>query len=35
MIEYSLKALTADELSFKVNLVKATPDTNYDIKPLS
>ena len=34
MIEYSLKALTADELSFKVNPVKATPDTKFEIKPL-
>ena len=33
MIEYSLKALTADELSFKVNPVKATPDTKFEIKP--
>ena len=34
MIQYSLKALSADELSFKVNPVKATPDTKFEIKPL-
>lgn len=34
MIEYSLKALTADELSFKVNPIKATPDTKFEIKPM-
>lgn len=33
MIEYSLKALTADELSFKVNPIKVTPDTKFEIKP--
>ena len=33
MIEYSLKALTADELTFKVNPVKASPDTKFEIKP--
>ncbi len=33
MIKYSLKALTADELSFKVNPIKATPDTKFEIKP--
>ncbi len=33
MIQYSLKALTADELSFKVNPIKATPDTKFEIKP--
>ena len=33
MIEYSLKAITADELSFKVNPVKATPETKFEIKP--
>ncbi len=34
MIDYSLKALTADELSFKVNHIKATPDTKFEIKPM-
>ena len=34
MIEYSMKALTAEELSFKVNPIKATPDTKFEIKPL-
>lgn len=34
MISYSLKALTADELSFKVNPVKAAPNTKFEIKPL-
>ena len=34
MIEYSLKALTADELSFKVNPIKAAPDTKFEIKPV-
>ena len=34
MIQYSLKALSADELSFKVNPIKATPDTRFEIKPL-
>ncbi len=33
MIKYSLKALTADELSFKVNAIKATPETKFEIKP--
>lgn len=34
MIQYSMKALTADELSFKVNPIKATPDTKFEIKPM-
>ena len=34
MIEYSMKALTAEELSFKVNPIKASPDTKFEIKPL-
>lgn len=34
MIQYSLKALTAEELSFKVNHVQATPDTKFEIKPM-
>ncbi len=34
MIQYSLKGLTADELSFKVNPVKAAPDTKFEIKPM-
>ena len=33
MIKYSLKALTADELSFKVNPLKAAPDAKFEIKP--
>ena len=33
MIKYSLKALTADELSFKVNPLKVSPDTKFEIKP--
>ena len=33
MIDYSLKALTADELFFKVNPIKATPDMKFEIKP--
>ena len=33
MIQYSLKALSADELSFKVNPMKAAPDTKFEIKP--
>lgn len=33
MIQYSLKALTADELSFKVNPLKVAPDTKFEIKP--
>ena len=34
MIKYVLRAITADELSFKVNPMKATPDTKFEIKPL-
>ena len=34
MIDYSLKGLTADELFFKVNPIKATADTKFEIKPL-
>ena len=34
MIEYSMKALTADELSFKVNHIQAAPDTKFEIKPM-
>lgn len=34
MIQYSLKGLTADELSFKVNPVKVSADTKFEIKPL-
>ena len=33
MIEDSLKALTADELHFKVNPVQVSPDTKFEIKP--
>ncbi len=34
MIDYSLKGLTADELYFKVNPIKATSDTKFEIKPM-
>ena len=34
MIQYSLKGLTAEELSFKVNPIKAAPDTRFEIKPM-
>ncbi len=34
MIQYSLKGLTAEELSFKVNPVKAAPDSKFEIKPM-
>lgn len=34
MIDYSLKGLTADELYFKVNPIKATAETKFEIKPL-
>ncbi len=34
MIQYSLKALSADELSFKVNPIQPTPDMKFEIKPL-
>ena len=34
MIQYSLKALSADELSFKVSPMQAAPDTRFEIKPL-
>ena len=33
MIEYSLKALSAEELSFKINPLKVKPDTKFEIKP--
>ena len=33
MIKYSMKALTADELHFKVNPMKVAPDTKFEIKP--
>ena len=33
MIQYSFKALSADELSYKVNPIKAAPDTKFEIKP--
>ena len=32
-MRYSLKALTADELSFKVNPIRITQDTKFEIKP--
>ncbi|MCX4385219.1 MAG: protein-export chaperone SecB [Clostridia bacterium] len=34
MIDYTLKGLTADELYFKVNPIKATAETKFEIKPL-
>ncbi len=34
MIQYSLKAITADELSFKVNRIEIKPDTRFEIKPM-
>ncbi len=34
MIEYSMKALSADELSFKVNPIQATHDMRFEIKPV-
>jgi len=34
MIQYSLKGLTADELSFKVNPIQVSPDTKFEIKPM-
>lgn len=34
MISYSLKALTADELSFKVNPMQTTPNAKFEIKPM-
>ena len=33
MIEYSIRGLSADELSFKVNHIQAAPNTKYEIKP--
>ncbi len=33
MIDYSMKALTADELSFKVNPIKLEPNARFEIKP--
>lgn len=33
MIQYSMKALTADELSFKVNPIQAAPNAKFEIKP--
>ncbi len=33
MIQYSLKAITADELSFKVNPIQAAPNSKFEIKP--
>ena len=34
MIDYTLKGLTADELYLKVNPIKATAETKFEIKPL-
>ena len=34
MIDYTLKGLMADELYFKVNPIKATAETKFEIKPL-
>ncbi len=33
MIEYSMKNLSADELSFKMNHIKAEPNARFEIKP--
>ncbi len=33
MIDYSLRGITADELSFKVNPMQVAPDTKFEIKP--
>ncbi len=32
-MNYTLKVLTADELSFKVNPIQASPDSKFEIKP--
>ncbi len=34
MIQYTLRSLAADELSFKVNPIQPTPDQKFEIKPL-
>ena len=34
MIDYSMKALSAEELSFEVNRIQATPETRFAIKPV-
>ena len=34
MIEYSMKNLSVDELSLKMNHIKAEPNTRFEIKPL-
>ena len=34
MIDYTLKGLTPDELYLKVNPIKATAETKFEIKPL-
>ena len=34
MIQYSLRGITADELSFKVNLINLAPDAKIEIKPM-
>ncbi len=33
MIDYTMRGLTADELSFKVNPMQVAPDTKFEIKP--
>lgn len=33
MIDYTLRGITADELSFKVNPMQVAPDTKFEIKP--
>ena len=33
MIDYTMRGLTADELSFKVNPMQIAPDTKFEIKP--
>ena len=34
MIQYSLRGITADELSFKVNPINLAPDAKIEIKPM-
>ena len=34
MIQYTLRSLAADELSFKVNPIQPQPDQKFEIKPL-
>lgn len=34
MIDYILRGIRADELSFKVNPIQVAPDTKFEIKPM-